>query len=555
MRWILLAAGIVAIIGLTGMNVYSLYQIRDNTVESFEEAKQLQITEFADRIRWNFIRPFTRLASLDLEMVDETFDRTGEFPKKAREVLEKASKDSIFSAIYFTPDNSNVCAEENPTLLKFNPETSQFEESMDDSGIVCDGVGMARTRMKVLMEEYRYNNKVIFDTHRSMTLALINLNNREVFGYLTMPVNQQYLAESYLQPKLEEKFGNPEESGIAVWIRDWTQDDIIAQSNSEVEYNNREINLRQRFSDFFDDWRLEANFTEESAVAAGNASLIKNLVVLIAAFILLSGALVFMFITAQRERALAQRQAGFLANVTHELKTPLAVMQAAGENLADGRVDDQKRLQSYGNHIYTEAIRLRKMIEKLLDVARADAGDALIEPQIVQLDKPVQQYIEEHQSYIQNKGFTLETSISEDLPPTKIDLESFEAIIGNLVENAIKYSRDKKYIHISLFQENGEIILQIEDKGSGISKKSLKHIFEKFYRAEDTLTAKTKGHGLGLSIVKNLVELNGGSIEVESEEGKGSTFTVSLPVIEEKIPGDTPEPEFNTESHQNMQLT
>ncbi|MDZ7716986.1 MAG: HAMP domain-containing sensor histidine kinase [Balneolaceae bacterium] len=230
-------------------------------------------------------------------------------------------------------------------------------------------------------------------------------------------------------------------------------------------------------------------------------------------------------------------------------------MQAAGENLADGRVDNQERLKTYGKHIHNEAIRLRKMIEKLLDVAKADVGETLIEPKVVCPASLVKQYINEHRSYIEEKGFTLETSIQKDISPTKLDIESFDAIISNLVENSIKYSWKDKYIHISLYESNGEITLRVEDHGRGISKKAMKHIFEKFYRAEDTLKAKTKGHGLGLSIVKNLVELNGGTIRVESEENKGTVFLVSFPIIEEAETEAVEEPDFAAELPGNIQLT
>src|SRR5699024_9171106 len=172
--------------------------------------------------------------------------------------------------------------------------------------------------------------------------------------------------------------------------------------------NRNQIQFKQSFPNFFDNWKLEVTFTNTATIKASNASLTKNLFMLGGAFLILVGALVFMFTTAQQERMLAERQAGFLANVTHELKTPLAVMQAAGENLADGRVEDKDRLKSYGTHIFTESIRLRKMIEKLLDVAKADAHSSLIEPKPVLLNELLEDYLADHRSYIRNNGFTVE---------------------------------------------------------------------------------------------------------------------------------------------------
>ncbi|MDZ7716985.1 MAG: hypothetical protein U5J95_12300 [Balneolaceae bacterium] len=324
MRWALLALGILAIVGLTGMNVYSLYELRNNSLESEREAKMLQVTEFADRLRWRFIRTFSGLGGLNMENVDATFKTTGQFPPKARDVLQNASEHKLFSGIYYLPADSDICKHNKNTaqFLKFNPSENRFSSTKKETGVICDGLGMAKTRMKVIIEGYKYNNKVIFDSHRSMTFALVNLNKREVFGYLVMPFDQQYLAKDYLQKGLVEHFGNPEKTGVEVWLRDWTKDRIIARSEPGSEYKPEQVKFFKKFTDFFDDWQLEVAFTDNPAIAASNASLIKNLIVLFAAFVLLSGALVFMFITAQRERALAQRQAGFLANVTHELKTP-----------------------------------------------------------------------------------------------------------------------------------------------------------------------------------------------------------------------------------------
>ncbi len=532
LRWILLTAGLVAILGMTGMNVYSLYALHENTIESDRENKKLQIDEFADKIRYRFYKPFAGLNTGDIERLETVYTQTGQFSKGVSRYVKKAANDSIYEAVYFIRGNSEVCLTGEP-IQRFDTEQKRFVPEPDYGEIVCDGVGIARTQMKSLIDDYRYNNKVIFDTHRSMTLVLINPSSRSVFGYITSVIDREQMVDDYLMSELTEKFGDSDKSGVHVWLRDWTKDEVIASSNPEMEYDQDKIQFKQTFSDFFDFWKLEVAFTETPAISASNASLIKNFIVLGAAFLLLSGALVFMFISAQNERALAQRQAGFLANVTHELKTPLALMQAAGENLADGRVTDGNRLKSYGSHIYNESIRLRKMIEKLLDVAKSDAGRSLVEPKPVYVNQLVESYLDDHKSYIENKGFKIEIRIQDDLPMIMVDIDSFETILGNLVDNALKYSPDTKYLGISLSQVKSSVILKVKDRGIGISKKSSKQIFDKFFRVEDAMTAETKGHGLGLSIVENLVALNSGTINVESEKGKGSVFIVRFPVIVE----------------------
>lgn len=533
LRWILLAVGVVAIIGLTGMNVYSIYSLHQNTLESSRENKKLQISEFTDKIRYRFFKSYFGLSSRDIKRLQTEFQQSGQFTPEVKELLNDAAKDDIYKDIYFIPSESDVCQGRQSPVLSYSDSQQKFIRTTTYPEAVCDGMGIARTQMKTLINDYRYNNKVIFDTHRSITIALVNPSENSILGYLTMPLNQDYLRNQYLPEKLAEKFGTPDQSGMDVWLRDWTNNKIIASSDTAVSYDREKIQFEQNFPDFFDYWKLEVAFTDQSAIASSRASLYKNLIVLGAAMLILLGALVFMFRSAQKERALAQQQAGFLANVTHELKTPLSVMQAAGENLADGRVTDPKRLKDYGSHIYDEAVRLRKMIEKLLDVAKADAGQSMIDPQPFNLAEKVESYIKEHRQFIRKKGFELKVSIEEDLPLTEVDPDSFNTILNNLLENAIKYSKDEKFIHIHLYSNDQNVVLEVEDHGVGMSKKVSTHIFDKFYRAGDTLTPQTTGHGLGLSIVKNLVELNEGEIKVSSEPEKGSTFTVTFPILME----------------------
>lgn len=553
LRWILLAAGILAILGLTGMNIYSLYALRDNTAEAELENKKLQVSEFSDKARHRFFSPFYGLSSLDMHHLQTTFRNYQSFPSEALNIFRAASQDSIFQKIYFIPAGSGACREaSNSSILRYDQVQQTFVESHDYPSLVCDGMGIARTRMKVLITDYRYNNKVIFDTHRSMTIAMVNLDDRSIIGYLTMPINQEYMISRYLQPQLIKKFGHDSKQEMTVWLRDWTKEKVLASSKPEAEFDRNKIQFTQRFPDLFDDWLLAVALPNTPDIATFDASLIKSMIVLGAAFFLLLGTLVFLFLIAQREQALARRQASFLANVSHELKTPLAVMQAAGENLADGRVEDKRRLQAYGNHIFAEAIRLRKMIEKLLDAARAEDHESLIEPKPVLLKGLVEDYLNDHQAYLESEGFTVKTAFPESLPFAMVDSKCFQVILGNLVDNAIKYSKEDKHLHFSLSQQEKLIQLTVEDHGVGIPKKSLKHIFDRFYRVEDTLTAQTKGHGLGLAITKKLVEHNGGSISVESEVGKGTTFFVSFPVFMNR---ETQSKEYTTAEHRTTQFT
>lgn len=531
LRLIFFAIGVIAVVAVTGMNVYSLYALRESTIESVKESHKSDLEDFSSQVRYRFYRPFWGLSKLDMEFLQFYWNKKEQFPKRFREVLDDASGDSLFTDIYFTQQESDGCQNPEDPVFKFDQKTKRLNITSAVPDVVCDGFGLSKTRIKTLKGDYRSNNKVTFDSHHSMTLALINLTDMQVVGHLSFLIDDQFLVHDYIKKSLAEKYGQSNESGITVWLRDWRDDRILVSTNPDKAYSREKIDIKQRFPDLLDTWILHASFTESPTIAASNASLYRNLVVLGFAVLFLIGALVYMFVTAQRERELAKRQAGFLANVTHELKTPLAVMQAAGENIADGRVTEGARLKSYGDHIYSEAVRLRKMIEKLLDVAKADSGQTVAEFAPRKLDEIAEKFYRQNIDYVKQKGFRMSIKTENKLPLVMVDADHIDTMLSNLVENAMKYSTDTKSIDIEVKNNDRDVVLIVKDQGVGIDPKEQKRIFDKFYRIEDALTANTKGHGLGLSIVKNLVDLNSGTIEIDSGLGKGSTFIVRFPAF------------------------
>ena len=532
-RWTLLMLGLFAVIALTGMNVYSLYDIRDRVAESETERQIKKVDEITQKV-WNVLyQPFRSLTKLDLEPIETSLNRTGTFPSNIEETLKDIAGNKLFTSIYYTPEAADPCVDNTP-VYTYNTRTFEMEQTQTYSSLLCNGVGLIRTKARIQVNDfnYRFNNIVEFDTHRSMNIGLLNLTENRVIGYFTFIINKEYVVNDLIASLVTDYFEPSSKSGNVVWLHDWVKNEVLVSSDPSIDFDYDLVDHRKRFrGDMFDNWNLKVAFLTPPITTAYQNSFVKNLIVLGCAVLFLLGALLFMFYTAQKERNLSQRQAGFLANVTHELKTPLAVMQAAGENIYDGRVTEEKRLKQYGKHIYEESIRLRSMIEKLLDVAKYDSGHSPIETAPYILHKIIGNYVDQNRGYIESQGFTLSFSFEAQCPAVQVDKSSIETIISNLTENAIKYSTDTKKISISVFQKNEHVVLQVEDKGMGIEKKELKNIFKKFYRVEDSLVARTKGHGLGLSIVLSLVELNGGSIHIESEYGKGSTFSVSFPVL------------------------
>ena len=543
-RWALLGIGLLAIIALTGMNVYSLYDIRARMIDG-EEERQLSLVDELTRNVWRQIyQPFEGLGNLELEPTESTIENSGRFPPQLHEKIISAAESPLFDGLYYTPEGTDPCIEGTKVYV-YNYSTQIMEYTENYPSTLCDGVGLARTKARIELNsfDYRWNNNVEFDAHRTMNIGFINLSENRIIGYLSVSMNKEYIVDDVIAPLLTEYFDPKTNPGTVLWLHDWANNDVLATNNPAVNFDRELINSRKFFpGDMFENWNIKVGFIENPVGALYDETLFKNLFVLGVAMLFVIGALLFMFFTAQKERNLSQRQAGFLANVTHELKTPLAVMQAAGENISDGRVTEKERLKQYGMHIYNESIRLRGMIEKLLDVAKTDSGQTLIKAAPSNLNELVKEYIKENRSYIEEKGFTVSFRHSMDRALIMIDRSHLETVLSNLTENAIKYCGDrKKSIRFKVESEPKNMVLHISDTGIGIPKKHQKNIFKKFYRVEDSLNAKTKGHGLGLSIVKNLIQLNGGTIEVTSEVGKGTTFTIRFPIFvreEEKLKSD-----------------
>jgi signal transduction histidine kinase len=529
LRVVLFGLGLLAVVGLTGMNVYSLYALHESTINTSVDNQKNQISEFTFQTRSRFRTSLRGMRALDMAELQHLVTDGRDIPDSLLAIIRRIDDDPLFSDSYFLGKDIDPCQANEP-LLRYNSKTGRMEMAGHYPEQVCDGINLARARMKSLVGEYQWNNRLIHDAERSMTVAMINPEDHSIAGYLTILVNEDYLINEFLAPGLVN-FGNTRESGMTIWLHDWTVNEVLATNDDDVEYDIKKVEQIQRFPEMLENWNIKIAFHENPIVAASNKSLMRNLIILGVGVLLLLGSLVFIYTTAQREQHLARRQAGFLANVTHELKTPLAVMQAAGENLADGRVTSPERLSSYGKHIFNESVRLRKMIEKLLDVAKNEAGQTILKMAPNRVDELVKNFLRENESWIHEKGFKIALKRDKNIPLVMLDADSFSSIMGNLVENAIKYSTDDKYLGIEVNKDEKFVSVHVRDHGIGIPKSAQKYVFDKFYRVENEYTSNTKGHGLGLSIVKNLVELNGGFVTLKSQEGTGSVFTISFPVI------------------------
>jgi signal transduction histidine kinase len=230
-----------------------------------------------------------------------------------------------------------------------------------------------------------------------------------------------------------------------------------------------------------------------------------------------------------REMALARLKSDFVSNVSHELRTPLSLIRLYAETLEMGRLTSAEKYREYYTIIRKESERLSSLINNILDFSRIEAGRKEYDFRETDLRELVHNTLDSYRYQIEQNGFTFEENI-DDVPALRVDREAMSRSLLNLVNNALKYSQDRKYIGVNLYRQNSEVKLEVVDHGIGIPDQEQHKIFEKFYRVGDPLVHNTKGSGLGLSLVRHIVQAHGGQVYVDSTPGRGSKFTITLPL-------------------------
>jgi signal transduction histidine kinase len=245
--------------------------------------------------------------------------------------------------------------------------------------------------------------------------------------------------------------------------------------------------------------------------------------------LVLAGGIALTYRNVTKEMALARLKSDFVSNVSHELRTPLSLIRLYAETLEMGRLTSPEKYQEYYRIIRKESERLTALINNILDFSRIEAGRKEYDFRETDMCELVHNTLDSYRYQLEQSGFQFEEKI-DDVPPMRVDREAMARSLLNLVNNALKYSQDRKYIGVNLYRDNGSVKLEVVDQGIGIPHQEQQKIFEKFYRVGDPLVHNTKGSGLGLSLVRHIVQAHGGEVAVDSAPGQGSKFTIVLPV-------------------------
>lgn len=290
-----------------------------------------------------------------------------------------------------------------------------------------------------------------------------------------------------------------------------------------------EFTVGRHFDTTLYKWRLNVSMTSAEELARGveQRRMLEMVLVALSAVVVVAGMFVVL-VAAYRERKLSNLKSDFVANVSHELKTPLALVRMFGELLQSGRVESDEKRQEYLGIIVGESERLTALIENVLDFARAERGKSTYEFVESDLGIVVSRAVEACRVRAEREDVTLELHVPAGLPAVRVDERAIEVAVINLVDNAVKYARDGKVVRVSVEERGGGLEVRVSDRGPGIPAEDRKRIFDRFERGRGATGEQIRGSGIGLALVRHIAEAHGGQVAVEPGKPHGATFVFSI---------------------------
>ena len=354
-----------------------------------------------------------------------------------------------------------------------------------------------------------------------VSLLRNNSTGEEIWGLL---IDSSYLKNSFLPNVIQMSISSEDTDWI---IRGRNRELILASANPPTG----SLTVKSDFIGNFPNWTMEfyqadPRFLEDFLVSRRG--------IYFYMFILIAGILVFGLILTirsfTREMELSRMKSDFVSTVSHEFKSPLTSIRQIAEMLHAGRVPSEERRQKYYDVLLEQSERLSLLTENVLSFAKMEEGKREFVFEQADIKALLMKIVSTIQDRVRHDGFEIEAEIENFLPPIRADVSALTQAITNLIDNAVKYSGDSKKVFVKAQVDEQHLVISVRDYGVGIKKEELNKIFDRFYRGGDELTRTVKGSGLGLTLVKQIVEAHKGSIQVDSELGKGSVFSMKFPI-------------------------
>jgi signal transduction histidine kinase len=535
---LMLTLGLAVLLPAAGLIYVNFSQLR-----AFERDKVLEAAIHRDFQEMLAIteKKINKKAYTMTEDVRDLFPSPDADPEEKEEQLDLILKKSPWLSHVFLFDEKSFLFHSQPEQIE-DKDTLKEHEKMVESyrgWFGMEGKSLVHAMHKKTRPMNFYSGLIRrSDGEAYVATALFVLpqlsKDRVVFGGATFDAG--YLKETFFREILEELVAQKltDQSGnrlvMIVYPSDVEMGSEIKPLAASSGWGAEKPEVSRKLDDVFRGLALGIKFQGTSIKALGQSWAHRSFWILVCLSLLTIGGLVLTKHIVSKEMGLARLKSDFVSNVSHELRTPLALIRLYAETLELGRITTQERKQEYYCIIRKESERLTALINNILDFSRIEAGRKEYEFRETDIADLVRNTLDAYRYQIEQQGFAFEESIDSSLPRVSVDREAIARALVNLVNNALKYSADEKFLGVKLYRDHGALKLEVLDHGIGITRREQSKIFEKFYRTGDPLVHNTKGSGLGLSLVRHITQAHGGEIAVESTPGKGSKFTLSLPL-------------------------
>ncbi len=430
-------------------------------------------------------------------------------------------------------------------------ENGKLENYLVIQGKSTDSLIGLQAEQRVLAKDVRQLRDFYHSKNSSDSTVSIHLDRKVV---KKMFEKAKFVNDMMMQAFRENVFESPEQSFDMAFldsvIRTEFKDDKLPSAfefvvknesgkslkpNQEVENYNAELNIDNAFSAhllpsnlFNENLKLYVVFTRHNSILLGE--LWVPLLVNLSLILLIFWALVYMFKTILTQKKLAEMKNDFISNMTHEFRTPISTISLACQAMSDPDMmgDSTEQAQPFVKMISDENTRLATLVDGILQSSTIEKGEVRLNIEKVLVNEIVYDIVHRAQFRIQNNGGKINVDMCPELAYIHADKMHFTNVVSNLIDNAIKYSKEVPELHIEMKQKNGIVKIAVTDKGLGIKKEHLNKIFDKLYRIPTGNVHNVKGFGLGLSYVKGICDLHDWKISVQSKFGEGSTFTIEI---------------------------
>jgi len=419
-------------------------------------------------------------------------------------------------------------------VLFFNPATGKMgEEGDSDKSLAVWAASSPWTALRK-QETKLKTTSLSADRHDPKQRIILNpITNDDdmLVGLVGLIIDEAYFTDAVLPKAIKAslpKFGRGEDEELWVVVRDGLEKQILPRKKRMPTEDDR---AKRSFGFVYTDWSIahQGNFASPEKWARANFTVNLTMSMILGLALLTGIALTIR--TALREMKLSAMKNEFVSNVSHELRTPLSSIRVFGELMRRGRVGEQDKVREYGGYIETESRRLTQLINNILDFSRIESGHIEYHFEPADLEEILNGTLASFTVRLRDKGFEVSYEAPEEpLPNMRLDANAIDRAFANLLDNAVKYANGDRSVNVRLRRDDEEVTIAISDNGLGIPKEEHERIFERFHRVSTGLVHDVKGSGLGLPLVRHIVEAHGGSVTVESEPGQGSTFTLHLPL-------------------------